>query len=163
MLLWKINDSFAETGVSKGVFKVVVSIYGIEDKTGDITAIVTLDGHSRVKTFYLNRENRTNNNSSSLNVLRFTAAFPNVVSKSGDNYKACVIKLVDMRQYCNEGKISPKKGAVFIGISLDKNIKVPDTKVENIIKNNGNNGLREAENTIIEEPKNVLPNYSINK
>src|SRR5436309_2050111 len=86
ILLWIISDSLAETGVGKDVFKVIVSIYGIKDRTGDVTAIVTADGHSRVKTFYLNRENLTTNNSSNQNVLRFTAAFPNVVLKSGDTY-----------------------------------------------------------------------------
>jgi hypothetical protein len=151
------NNSFAENGVGKEMFKVIVSIYGIKNNTGDITAIVTVDDHSNVKTFYLNKEI---NNLSDRNVLKFAAAFPNVTIKSGETYKACVVKLSDMQQYCHEGKNSSIKGPEFIGISLDKNVKIPDTKIQNTIKNKAKNEWPEEKNNILYETKNVLPNYS---
>jgi len=151
------NNSFAENGVGKEMFKVIVSIYGIKNNTGDITAIVTVDEHSNVKTFYLNKEI---NNLSDRNVLKFAAAFPNVTIKAGETYKACVVKLSDMQQYCHEGKNSSTKGPEFIGISLDKNVKIPDTKIQNTFKNKAKNEWPEEKNNILYEAKNVLPNYS---
>ena len=51
------NSGFAETEVGKDTFKVVVTIFGITKETGDIVAIVNVDGNSRVKTFDLNPRN----------------------------------------------------------------------------------------------------------
>ena len=50
-ITFQAYSGFAETGVGKGIFKVVVSIFGITKETGDIVAIVNVDGNSRVKTF----------------------------------------------------------------------------------------------------------------
>ena len=73
-----VNSGFAETGVGKDVFKVVVSIFGITKETGDIVAIVNVDGNSRVKTFDLNPTNSSTYSSINGDVLKFVATFPDV-------------------------------------------------------------------------------------
>ena len=137
-----VNSGFAETGVGKDVFKVVVSIFGIPKETGDVVAVVNVDGHSRVKTFDLNPTNPSTING---DVLKFVATFPNVVVESGDIYRACVVKLNDMHHYCQERKNSSAKGSEIVDIVLDKKIKRPAT---------------EKRNKVMIEAKNILPNYS---
>ena len=136
------NTGFAETGVGKGIFKVVVSIFGIPKETGDVVAVVNVDGHSRVKTFDLNPTNPSTING---DVLKFVATFPNVVVESGEIYRACVVKLNDMHHYCQERKNSSAKGSEIVDIVLDKKIKRPAT---------------EKRNKVMIEAKNILPNYS---
>jgi hypothetical protein len=155
------NSGFAETGVSKGIFKVVVSIFGITKETGDIVAIVNVDGNSRVKTFDLTPTNQSTYSSINGDVLKFVATFPDVDVESGDIYKACVVKLNDMHHYCQERKNSSAKGSEFVDIVLDKKIKRPDLEKNNEVKNEVNN---EVENEIKNEVKietNILPNYSV--
>ena len=141
-----VNSGFAETGVGKDVFKVVVSIFGIPKETGDVVAVVNVDGHSRVKTFDLNPTNPSTING---DVLKFVATFPNVVVESGDIYRACVVKLNDMHHYCQERKNSSAKGSEIVDIVLDKKIKRPATEKRNEVKNE-----------VMIEAKNILPNYS---
>jgi hypothetical protein len=141
------NSSFAETGVGKGTFKVVVSIFGITKETGDIVAIVNVDGNSRVKTFDLNPANPSTYTTNG-DVLKFVATFPNVDVESGDIYRACIVKLNDMHHYCQERKNSSAKGSEIVDIVLDKKMKRPDLE-----KNH------EVKNEVKIEAKNILPNY----
>jgi hypothetical protein len=147
------NSGFAETGVGKGIFKVLVSIFGITKETGDIVAIVNVDGNSRVKTFDLTPTNQSTYSSINGDVLKFLAAFPDVDVESGDIYKACVVKLNDMHHYCQERKNASAKGSEIVDIVLDKKIKRPDLEKNNEINN-------EIKNEVKIESKNILPNYS---
>ena len=147
------NSGFAETGVGKGIFKVVVSIFGITKETGDIVAIVNVDGNSRVKTFDFNPTNPSTYSSINGNVLKFVATFPYVVVESGEIYRACVVKLKDMHQYCQERKNSSAKGSEVVEIVLDKTIKRAEIVKMNDLKN-------EVKNEVKNEARNILPNYS---
>jgi hypothetical protein len=120
------NTGYAESGVGKDIFKVVVSIFGVTSKTGDIVATATVNGHSKAKFFGLSSANLTstqNNSALSEKVYELVAAFPNLVVNTGDSYKACVITLDNMHVMCEEGHNSPAKRPEFIDISLDKNTK----------------------------------------
>jgi monomeric isocitrate dehydrogenase len=150
------NSSFAETGVGKGTFKVVVSIFGITKETGDIVAIVNVDGNSRVKTFDLNPANPSTYSTTNGDVLKFVATFPNVDVESGDIYRACIVKLNDMHHYCQERKNSSAKGSEIVDIVLDKKMKRPDLEKNNEVKNEIKN---EIKNEVKIEAKNILPNY----
>lgn len=152
-ITFQANSGFAETGVGKGIFKVVVSIFGITKETGDIVAIVNVDGNSRVKTFDLNPKNPSTYSTINGDVLKFVATFPNVDVGSGDIYKACVVKLNDMHHYCQERKNSSAKGSEIVDIVLDKKIKRPDLEKNNEVRNG-------VKNEVKNEAKNILPNYS---
>jgi hypothetical protein len=147
------NSGFAETEVGKDTFKVVVTIFGITKETGDIVAIVNVDGNSRVKTFDLNPRNPSSYSSINGDALKFVATFPDIDVESGDIYRACVVKLNDMHHYCQEGKNSSAKGSEIVEIVLDKKIKRPDLEKNNEVKN-------EIKNEVKIETKNILPNYS---
>ena len=147
-----VNNGFAETGVGKNIFKVIVSIYGITKETGDIVAIVNVDGNSRVKTFDFNPTNPSTYSSINGNVLKFVATFPNVVVESGEIYRACVVKLKDMHQDRQERKNSSAKGSEVVEIVLDKTIKRAEIVKMNELKN-------EVKNDVKIEARNILPNY----
>ena len=144
-----VNNGFAETGVGKNIFKVIVSIYGITKETGDIVAIVNVDGNSKIKTFDLNPTNPSTYTTINGDVLKFVATFPNVEVESGEIYRACVVKLKDMHQYCQERKNSSAKGSEIVEIVPDKKMKRADLE-----KNN------QVQNEVEIETKNILPNYS---
>lgn len=123
------NYAYAETGVGKDIFKVVVSIFGISSDAGDIIATATVNGHSKVKFFDLSSVNLTSvQNSSALNekVLEFVAGFPHLVVNTGDSYKVCVITMNDMHVKCEDGKNSPAKRPEFVDVSLGKESKLTD-------------------------------------
>jgi hypothetical protein len=160
-----VNNGFAETGVGKDIFKVVVSIIGITKETGGIVAIVNVDGNSRIKTFDLNPTDPSTYTSIN-GYLKFVATFPNVDVKPGDIYRTCVVKLSDMHHYCQERKNSSAKGSEIVDIVLDKNIKRSDVEktieVKNMVKNVEKNMVKNVgENEVKIEAKNILPNYTV--
>lgn len=120
------NTGYAESGVGKDIFKVVVSIFGVTSETGDIVATATVNGHSKAKFFGISSANLTstqNNSTLGEKVYELVAAFPNLVVNTGDSYKACVITLDNMHVMCEEGHNSPAKRPEFVDISLGKNTK----------------------------------------
>lgn len=121
------KNVYAESGVGKDIFKVIVSIFGMTSETGDIIATATVNGHSKVRVFGVSSENLTSQNSSALaeRVLTFAAGFPGLVVNTGDSYKACVITLNDMHIKCDEGHNSPAKRPEFVDISIGKGTKSP--------------------------------------
>lgn len=121
------KNVYAESGVGKDIFKVIVSIFGMTSETGDIIATATVNGHSKVRVFGVSSENLTSQNSSALaeRVLTFAAGFPGLVVNTGDTYKACVITLNDMHIKCDEGHNSPAKRPEFVDISIGKGTKSP--------------------------------------
>jgi hypothetical protein len=150
------NIISAESEKDSTTFKVTVSIIGVTKETGDITAIVTVDGLSKVKTFKSDPGRLSANSSINWYELKFVATFPDVVLDPGTVYRACVIKLNDMHHYCQEGKYSSAKSQEFVSIVLDKKIKRPEVekyKAINIV-----NYLPRNETN--EELRDVLPNYS---
>ena len=156
-----VYNGFAETGVGKDIFKVVVSIIGITKETGGIVAIVNVDGNSRIKTFDLNPTDPSTYTSMS-GYLKFVATFPNVDVKPGDIYRACVVKLSDMHHYCQERKNSSEKGSEIVDIVLDKNIKRSDVEKTIEVKNVEKNMVKNVgENEVKIEAKNILPNYTV--
>ncbi len=103
---------FTESDVGKDIFKVIVSIFGMTNETGDIIATATGDGHSKVKFFGVSSDNLTSSQNSSAQterVLTFAAGFPGVVVNTGDSYKACVITLNDIVPNCSSGYLRLKR------------------------------------------------------
>ena len=121
------NNAHAETGLGKDVFKVVVSVFGANNDTGDILALVNVNENSKAKLFDLHSMSLGSINTTSTqndNVVEFVATFPNVTVNTGDHFRSCVITPNTMHQYCEEGSNSPAKRPEFVDISLDKELKL---------------------------------------
>jgi hypothetical protein len=108
-----------ETGKGTDVFKVILSLFDITPTTGDVVAIVTVNGESKVKFF--ETENIAMNASAGGGIQQYIATFPNVNVNVGDGYKACALLLADVSEdslLCKTGFNSPAKRPEFIDLSL---------------------------------------------
>jgi hypothetical protein len=108
-----------ETGKGTDVFKVILSMFDIQPTTGDVVAIVTVNGESKVKTF--ETSNIAVNATTGGGIQQYIATFPNVPVNVGDEYKACALLLADVSAdnlLCKTGFNSPAKRPEFIDLSL---------------------------------------------
>jgi hypothetical protein len=117
-----INIAYAETGAGDDTFKVIMSVFGIEESKGDMVALVTVNNQeSRVKFFDASSPEMIPMNVSreSGHILEYVATFPNVTVNSGDEYKGCVLTVKDMNLKCGTGYNSPANRPEFIDLNLD--------------------------------------------
>jgi hypothetical protein len=117
-----INIAYAETGAGDDTFKVIMSVFGIEESKGDMVALVTVNNQeSRVKFFDVSSPEMIPMNVSreSGHILEYVATFPNVTVNSGDEYKGCVLTVKDMNLKCGTGYNSPANRPEFIDLNLD--------------------------------------------
>ena len=113
MLNTTVPDSFAQTTSSqetekKDIFKVIMTVQGLDKNTGDIVTIVSVNGESRVKLF---DDSKTYIHSVKADgtggLVEYVATFPNMTVKNGDTYKACVLTIRDSNLICESGTNSP--------------------------------------------------------
>ena len=118
-----INLAYAETGTGTDIFKVIMSVFGVEESKGDVVALVTVNNQeSKVKFFDASGSELIPMNASEGNghILEYVATFPNVTVNSGDEYKACILTVKDMNLKCGTGHNSPANRPEFIDINLDE-------------------------------------------
>ena len=131
-LLTQTNaSSYAETG--KGdIFKVILTVFGVENTKGDVVAIATVNNGEASKVKFLETEGfkpvssnltfltMTPNPGSSAGILEYVATFPNVTVDSGAEYKACVMTTKSLELLCKTGHNSPASRPEFVDINLDE-------------------------------------------
>jgi hypothetical protein len=127
-----INSADAETGKGTDIFRVIMTVFGVENTKGDVVAIVTVnDGEaSRVKFLETEAFKPVSSNLTSLTmtprpdsnagILEYVATFPNITVNSGAEYKACVTTTKDLELLCKTGHNSPASRPEFIDINLDE-------------------------------------------
>ena len=151
-----LNVGYAQTTSVKekeDVFKVIVTLFGIEPTTGNIVTFVTIDNMSNVKAFdaakyYIpidttessnNTINATHGSSNGIEgsgIVELNLAFPNATSiKSGDEYRACSIVVKDLRMVCETGVNTPALRAENVDMHMDtaQSLKVEDMKGQSTI------------------------------
>jgi hypothetical protein len=102
------TTSFPETEKKKDIFKVIMTVQGLDYNTGDIVTIVSINGESRVKLFddsktYINSVNANGTGG----LIEYIATFPNMTVKSSDEYKVCALTIKDSNLICETGTNSP--------------------------------------------------------
>jgi hypothetical protein len=126
-----VNPVQAESGKGADVFKVIMTIFGVDKSKGDLIAVVTANNGeaSKVKMFESDAFPSLSTNLSSLapstinpsteaGIIEFVATFPNVTVNSGAEYKACVVTTKDLDLICKTGHNSPASRPEFNDISL---------------------------------------------
>jgi hypothetical protein len=132
-LLTQTNiSSYGETGKGTDVFRVIMTVFGVENTKGDIIAMVTVNDGDVSKVKFLETEafkpvtsnlsslTMTPNPSSSTGIMEYVATFPNVTVNSGAEYKACVMTTKSLELLCKTGLNSPASRPEFIDINLDE-------------------------------------------
>src|SRR5215217_2518206 len=121
-----INLANAETGKGTDVFKVILTIFGVDKSKGDVVAIVTANNGEASKVKFLESDApyviplNASGSETSGHLIEYVATFPNVVVNSGAEYKACVLTVKDLVLLCKTGQNSPANRPEIIDISLDE-------------------------------------------
>ncbi len=105
-------DALAQTTVTekkKDIFKVIMTVQGLDHNTGDIVTIVSVNGESRVKLFddtktYIHSVNASDGTGG---LIEYIATFPNMTVKSSDEYKVCALTIKNSKLICETGTNSP--------------------------------------------------------
>ena len=135
-----IYPAQAETGKGEDVFKVIMTIFGVDKSKGDVVAIVTANNGEASRVKFLDSEapyvipinssggGISGGRGSSSHLVEYVATFPNVTVNAGDEYKACVLTTKDLQLICSTGNNSPANRPEFVDISL--NATVGDSSIE---------------------------------
>jgi hypothetical protein len=112
----------AETGQGTDIFKVIMTIFGVDESEGDVIAIVTAkDVAARVKLFDALGPEVVPLNASEGggHLIEYVATFPNLTINSGEGYKACISTVKDLELQCKTGNNSPASRPEFVDLSLN--------------------------------------------
>jgi hypothetical protein len=127
-----IKSEDAETGKGADIFRVIMSVFGVEYTKGDVIALVTVNNGESSKLKFLETEafkpvssNLTSlvltpNPDSSAGIMEYVATFPNITVNAGDEYKACVMTTKGLELLCKSGHNSPASRPEFIDINLNE-------------------------------------------
>lgn len=119
-------NAFAQTTGSlepekKDIFKVIMTVQGLDHNSGDIVTIVSVNGESRVKLFDDSRTYIQSTNAAGTGgIVEYVATFPNMTVKNGDAYKACVLTINDSNLICETGTNSPALRPEFKDLYLQQ-------------------------------------------
>jgi hypothetical protein len=154
-----LNVGYGQTTTDKekeDVFKVIVTLFGVEPTTGNIVTFVTIDNMSKVKAFDAAKyyipieESKSTNNNTALvdamhgisnkqaeqsGIVELYYAFPNATSiKSGDEFRVCGMVLNDLRMVCDTGVNTPALRAENVDMHLDtaQFLKADDMKGQSV-------------------------------
>ena len=117
-----ISPAQAETGQGDDVFRVIMTIFGVDESKGDVIAVGTAkDQIARVKLFDASGPEVVPLNASEGggHLIEYIATFPNVTVNSGDGYKACIDTVKDLELTCKTGQNSPAARPEFVDLSLN--------------------------------------------
>jgi hypothetical protein len=117
-----ISPAHAETGRGDDVFRVIMTIFGVDESKGDVIAVVTAkDQVARVKLFDASGPEVVPLNASEGggHLIEYIATFPNLTVNSGEGYKACIATVKDLELTCKIGQNSPAARPEFVDLSLN--------------------------------------------
>src|ERR671919_106129 len=129
--LFTVTPIQAETGKGEDIFKVIMTVFGVDKSKGDVVAIVTANNGEASRVKFLDSEapyvipinssggGISGGSGSSSHLIEYIATFPNVTVNAGDEYKACVLTTKDLELICSTGNNSPANRPEFVDISLN--------------------------------------------
>ena len=127
-----VTLAYAETGRGTDIFKIILTIFGVENTKGDVIALVSVNNGESSRVKFLETEafkpvssnlsslSTTPNPNSNTGIMEYVATFPNVTVNSGTEYKACVMTTKDLELLCKTGHNSPASRPEFVDINLDE-------------------------------------------
>ena len=115
------TTSTATSAEKKDIFKVILTVDGLDHDSGDVATIVSVNGESRVKLFddaktYIQSINATADGSGG--IIEYVATFPNATVKAGDEYKVCALLIKDSNLICETGNNSRALRPEFIDLHI---------------------------------------------
>jgi hypothetical protein len=141
----------AETGQGTDIFKVIMTIFGVNESNGDVIAIITAkDEAARVKLFDALGPEVVPLNASEGggHLIEYVATFPNLTINPGEGYKACISTVKDLELNCKTGNNSPASRPEFVDLSLNASGSDDDDDVEQLVAANEDSGNGEEEDNV---------------
>lgn len=146
LLTTAAHPTHAETGQGDDIFRVIMTIFGVDKSKGDIIAIVTANSGEASKVKFLDSEapyvvSMANPNTPGAEggLIEYVATFPNVTINTGAEYKTCVMTTKDLELLCKTGHNSPASRPEFVDINLNEitasGIEQLETETENLLIN----------------------------
>jgi hypothetical protein len=97
-----------KTNKKQDIFKVLLTVDGINHNTGDIVTVVSINGESKSKLFDDTKTYLTSVNSNGGGgIIEHVATFPGIIVNTGDEYKACALLVQASQLFCQTGNNSP--------------------------------------------------------
>jgi hypothetical protein len=152
----------AETGQGTDIFKVIMTIFGVDESKGDVIAIVTAkDEAARVKLFDALGPEVVPLNASEGggHLIEYVATFPNLTINPGEGYKACISTVEDLELLCKTGNNSPASRPEFVDLSLNASAN-DDADVDQVAATNeedSGNGEGEDNASAADEDNGLSP------
>jgi hypothetical protein len=138
----------AETGQGEDIFRVIMTIFGVDESKGDVIAIVTAkDEAAKVKLFDATGPEVVPLNASEGggHLIEYLATFPNLTINSGEEYRACIATVKDLELICKTGNNSPATRPEFVDLSLNAtDAGVQQASVEEEEDNSSNEDQEDA-------------------
>jgi hypothetical protein len=128
-ITFAIHPIQAETGKGEDTFRVIMTIFGVEESKGDVVAIVTTNNGEASRVKFLDSEAPyvipiNSSTAGGGHLIEYIATFPNVTVNAGEEYKACVVTTKDLEPACSIGNNSPASRPEFVDISLNATSEV---------------------------------------
>lgn len=142
-----ISPVQAETGQGEDIFRVITTIFGVDESKGDVIAIVTAKNQdAKVKLFDASGPEVVPLNASEGggHLIEYIATFPNLTITSGEEYRACIATVKDLELICKTGNNSPAARPEFVDLSLNATGGVQQATVS---EEGGETTLEEGEDT----------------
>ena len=109
-----IHQALAETGKGDDVFRVIMTIFGVDKSKGDVVAIVTVNDGEASKVRFLDSDT-----AASGGIIEYVGTFPNVTVNAAEPYEACILPVKTLEPICTTGNNSPATRPEFVDISLN--------------------------------------------
>jgi hypothetical protein len=109
-----IHQALAETGKGDDIFRVIMTIFGVDKSKGDVVAILTVNNGEASKVRFLDSDT-----AASGGIIEYVATFPNVTVNAAEPYEACVLPVKTLEPICTTGNNSPAARPEFVDISLN--------------------------------------------
>ena len=112
----------AETGRGTDIFRVILTIFGVDESKSDLIAIVTAkDQEAKVKLFDASGPEVVplNVSEGGGHLIEYVATFPNLTMSSGEEYKVCIATVKNLELMCKTGDNSPASRPEFVDLSLN--------------------------------------------
>jgi hypothetical protein len=131
--IFTLTPIHAETGRGEDIFRVIMTIFGVDKSQGDVVAIVTANNGEASRVKFLDSEapyvipinssgGGISGGSGGSHLVEYVATFPNITVNAGDEYKACVVTTKDLQLICSTGNNSPANRPEFVDISLNATV-----------------------------------------
>jgi hypothetical protein len=115
------GQTVAKINKKQDIFKVLLTVDGINHNTGDIVTVVTVNGESKLKLFDDTKTYLTSVNSNGGGgIIEHVVTFPNITVNAGDEYKACALLVQASQLFCQTGNNSPAFRPEIVDLHIEE-------------------------------------------